>query len=341
MKDFWIKWRHEIVRGAVLFGGVVAVGLLIASGFHRVSMKVNDLAHGFPAQVRNFTANMGTDFSAPGRTHGDPWNWHKKLAPGQSLTIRNISGPIDLQSGGGPEATVTTEKSWLGNDSATVRMVSVETATGVTICAVDVESHNDECGVHSWSTDNHHNHNGVAVKFTIQVPKGVNVDIGTVTGDVQITGGTGAVTAKSGMGDVTVTTMGWPVDIESGTGDVSATLGAPGQGVANVKAGTGDVSVTLPEHANLTVDAHTGTGDLSDEFGIPVVEQKYGPSKSLAGILGVGGGRLSLVSGTGDIALNKAAVINIQVSPVVAPTIRHAPRAPHAPKPAETTVHPK
>lgn len=341
MNNFWTKWRHEIVRGGLLFAGVVAVGLLIASGFHRVRQRVTEtISQGLPAQIRNITANLGVDFDAPGRTHGDPWNWHKQLAPGQRLTIRNISGPVDLQSSAGSEATVTTEKSWIGNDSATVRVVALETASGVTICAVDVESQSDECGGHHWSSGNHHSHNGVAVKFTIQVPKGVNVDIGTVTGDVQIMGGTGAITAKSGTGDVTATTMGWPVDIESGTGDVSVTLGAPGQGLANVKSGTGDVSVTLPTSANLTLDAHTGTGDLSDDFGLPVIEQKYGPSKSLAGKLGSGGGRLSLGSGTGDIAINKADRISLVVSPT--PVVARAPRAPHAPKPtAVTVVHPK
>ena len=35
MKDFWLKWRREIVRGALLFTTVLVVGLLVISWVNR------------------------------------------------------------------------------------------------------------------------------------------------------------------------------------------------------------------------------------------------------------------------------------------------------------------
>src|SRR5690349_6899419 len=97
---------------------------------------------------------------------------------------------------------------------------------------------------------------------------------------------------------------------------VSATLGAPGREDATVKSGTGDVSVSLPAQVNLSINAHTGTGDLSDEFDLPVSEAQYGPSKSLTGNLGSGGGVLTLTTGTGDISLNKVDRSQVRVTGV-------------------------
>lgn len=317
MKSFWMKWRAEILRGSVIFVVVVGAGLALVSALHN---GVNRLKSGtrdiIPQLAQGFSVSMGGGFDDPGRTHGDAWSWHKKLAAGQQITIRNTNGPVEVHPAEGSELLVETEKSWLGEDSAAVQVLVNESSNGVTLCAVMVDSWNSDCtgGRHGSSRD-HHGSPKVAVKFTVHVPSGIKVDVESGVGDVNVDGGTAALRVHSATGDISVTSAAWPVDLVSNTGDVSATLGAPGREDATVKSGTGDVSVSLPAQVNLSINAHTGTGDLSDDFGLPVSEAQYGPSKSLTGNLGSGGSVLTLSTGTGDISLNKATSVTVvQVS---------------------------
>jgi hypothetical protein len=317
MNDFWRKWRAEILRGSVIFVAVVAVGLALVSAARNGANRLRNGARGFLPQIAQSINDGGGGFDGAGRTHGDAWSWHKKLAPGQQLSIRNANGPVEVHPADGTETSVETEKSWLGDDSAAVQLVASDGPNGVTICAIMHGSQESACGAQHWTSSNdHHGSSRVAVKFTVHVPSGVKIDVQTGLGDVNVDGGTADLTVLSGTGDISVTSMSWPVDLTSGTGDISATLGAPGRGDARMKSGIGDVSVTLPAHANLSIDAHTGVGDLSDEFGLPVAEAQYGPSKSLTGNLGSGGSVLSLATGTGDIALNKVDHISVNVTQV-------------------------
>ncbi|HEX4562231.1 MAG TPA: DUF4097 family beta strand repeat-containing protein [Gemmatimonadales bacterium] len=336
MKSFWMKWRAEILRGSLIFVVVVGAGLALVSAFHKGVDSLKSTRGIIPQIAQSLSAGMGGGFNDPGRTHGDAWTWHRKLVPGQQITIHNNNGPVEIHPAEGPETVVETEKSWLGTDSAAVQIIANDGPNGVSICAVMEGSQNGDCGgARHGRSNGHRGSPKVAVKFTVHVPSGVKIDVESGLGDVKVDGGTADLTVHSGMGDISVTSMAWPVDLFSGTGDVSATLAAPGRADARVKSGTGDVSVTLPAQVNLSINAHTGVGDLSDEFDLPVSEAQDGPSKSLTGNLGSGGGVLSLSTGTGDIALNKA---NPSGTPVTRVKVTKAARgvnvvAPVAPTP--------
>lgn len=318
MKSFWMRWRAELLRGSVIFVVVVGLGLALVSAWHNgVDNLKARTGNIIPALAEGFGASMGGGFDDPGRTHGDAWSWHKKLAPGQQITIRNNNGPVEVHAAEGTETLVETEKSWLGADSAAVRVIANETSDGVILCAVSVDSRNGDCGSERHGSSNdHHGTPRVAVKFTVHVPSGVKVDVTSGVGDVDVDGGTAALRVHSGTGDIKVTSSAWPVDLVSGTGDISAMLGTPGREDATIKSGTGDVTVSVPAQVNLSINAHTGAGDLSDEFDLPVSEAQYGPSKSLTGNLGSGGGVLTLTTGTGDISLNKADRSSVHVTRV-------------------------
>ncbi|HKV70203.1 MAG TPA: DUF4097 family beta strand repeat-containing protein [Gemmatimonadales bacterium] len=342
MKSFWMKWRAEILRGSVIFVVVVGAGLALVSAFRTGVDRIKTSTRGFiPQLAQGLNVSLGGGFDDPGRTHGDAWSWHKKLASGQQITIRNTNGPVEVHAAEGSETLVETEKSWLGSDSAAVQVVANETSDGVTLCAVMAGSRNGECGgERRWTSNDHHGIPKVAVKFTVHVPSGVRVDVEAGVGDVIVDGGTAGLKVHSATGDISVTSMAWPVDLVSNTGDVSATLGAPGREDATVKSGTGDVSVSLPAQVNLSINAHTGTGDLSDQFDLPVSEAQYGPSKSLTGNLGSGGAVLTLTTGTGDISLNKVDRSQVRVTSVRVGKGAHgvtvvAPVAPTPPAPAK------
>src|SRR5713226_520785 len=124
MNDFWLKWRREIVRGGVLFVAVVAVGLwatnLVRGGRWRVM-----------SELKNTLGALSVDFDAPGRTHGDTWQWHGTLSAAQTIRIRNMNGPITVEHTPGNLAEVLVEKSWERSTPQSVRLVALPSTAGV------------------------------------------------------------------------------------------------------------------------------------------------------------------------------------------------------------------
>ena len=190
MNDFWLKWRREIVRGGVLFVAVVAVGLwatnLVRGGRARVM-----------SELRNTLGALSVDFDAPGRTHGDTWQWRGPLTAAQTIRIRNMNGPISVERTPGSQAEVLVEKSWEHSTPQSVRLVALPGTSGVTICALwgDQASCNPEGHYEAVGGGGHRS--DVAVRFKVLVPKGVAADVTTMNGALQITGVTGALNATT------------------------------------------------------------------------------------------------------------------------------------------------
>lgn len=334
MNDFWKKWRAEILRGSVIFVAVVAVGLALVSA---VRSGANRARQFIPELAQTFNASMGGGFDDPGRHHGDPWSWHSHLNAGQTLALRNLNGPIEVTAAPGTETLVTVEKSWLSSEPGSVTIQAIPTSSGTMICAIWPGSTGGECNAgHNMNVHlNGRQRNDVAVKFVVQLARGVKVDVGSIAGDVDITGAAAGVVVSTVSGDQSVETSSWPVTLNSVSGDISATTGLPGGEPAKVNSVSGDVSLNLPASADVVVHANSLSGDLQDDFDIPVEEAKYGPSHSMSGTVGKGGALLDLSTVSGDISLGKASsvhVVRLQKKHGVTAVV--APVAPVVPAPA-------
>lgn len=110
------------------------------------------------------------------------------------------------------------------------------------------------------------------VSYDIQAPAGVAVTGGLTSGDVRLTGvksadvtltsgdivvsgATGAVTASSRSGDMTVNGAKGKVTLQAGSGDLRAVDLA---GPVNARTNSGDVDITLTAPANVTAEASSG-----------------------------------------------------------------------------------
>lgn len=335
MKSFWMRWRAELLRGSVIFVVVVGLGLALVSAWHsglnNLKAKTGNL---IPALAHDFGANFGGDFDAPGRNHGDSWSWHAKLNAGQTLAIRNLAGPVEVTAAPGAETVVTAEKSWLNSDPNSVIVQAVPTSAGTMVCAVWPGSTGNCSGGQNLTVHaNGHGQNDVAVKFVVQLGRGVKIDVGGISGDVQVQGATAAVTANTVSGDVSVESSSWPVTLTSVSGDISVTTGTPGTEPAKVSSVSGDVKFYLPAHPDVSVHATTMSGDVGDDFDIPVQEAKYTNAQSLNGSIGKGGPLLTLSTVSGDIELNKVTSASVWTVPKkgAPPTAVTAPAAPAKP----------
>jgi putative adhesin len=270
---------------------------------------------------------------------GTRFTWSERVAAGQWLRIYGNNGRIQVTEATGDAAEVVGEKELRRGRPEDIAFEVRKTSDGVTICAIIADEDCDDEGVRHhgrWNDD----YNGRRVNFTVRLPKGVNVAIGSGNGDVAITGATaearaasgngkvrvsagGAVRASSGNGEVNVERAGGPVRASSGNGRVTV---ATSRGPVNASSGNGDVEVSmdaiadLPDDMDLSsgngtvtvtvpadfsgeLDASTGSGKFYSDFPL-TVRGRIDPQRVRATI-GKGGRRLTMRSGNGDVELRK------------------------------------
>ncbi|WP_432494018.1 DUF4097 family beta strand repeat-containing protein [Kineococcus auxinigenes] len=129
-----------------------------------------------------------------------------------------------------------------------------------------------DCGSGSWLSP-------CEVDWELTVPEGLDLNLRTGTGDQELTGVFGAVTARAGTGDVRWdSASGGSLDVETGTGElevrgeVASLRARAGTGdveawfdtaptTVEVTTGTGDATVRVPTDGTYAVDVSTGLGD--------------------------------------------------------------------------------
>ncbi|HEU4699456.1 MAG TPA: DUF4097 family beta strand repeat-containing protein [Gemmatimonadales bacterium] len=234
------------------------------------------------------------------------FRWHGALAAGKTVTIKGINGDIQASGTSGREVEVSAVKrAGREGDPADVKIVAVEGADGVTICALYPARRGRPANTcepgRGGSSSNERN--DTEVDFTVRVPAGVRFDGSTVNGSVQATG----LTA-----DASVSTVNGSVDLQTrGTGEgrtvngkVNVVMGqADWSGRLHFATVNGSINVTLPASTSAEVEASTVNGSLESDFPL-TVRGKWGPRR-MNGTIGSGGRTLELETVNGSITLRR------------------------------------
>ncbi|MGH7608103.1 MAG: hypothetical protein ACREME_12270, partial [Gemmatimonadales bacterium] len=222
-RRFLRTWRRELIRGGVLFGLVLGVGLAIG----RVKANVADEWEALRS-FGNFDfgdLGAGGDLFGSGRDIGDEWEFRAALTAGQQIWIRNTNGPIDVVPSDDDSLAVVAEKSWRRSSPSRVEIVAVPTARGVTICALwDARERRCEDGGEYHLRGVHKN--DVAVRFMIHLPRGIRLDASTVNGAVEIDGVSAPVDVSTLNGRILVRTSVGPVSASTMNGSIEAIMHA-------------------------------------------------------------------------------------------------------------------
>src|SRR5262249_40855541 len=143
------------------------------------------------------------------------FKWSGHIAAGRMIRVRSLNGPITVAAANGDNVEVTATKRWRRGDPTVVHIDAKKYGAGdenVIICAVWGEDATcDERGYDSHNDsrrDPRLRNNDVSVEFHVLVPKGVNVAVNTVNGDVQVDGVTSDVDAGTVNGEVDIATSG-------------------------------------------------------------------------------------------------------------------------------------
>lgn len=320
-REFWLRWRSDILRGVVIFGVVLGGGLFVRSLVHRGR-----------AQLSGLERSFDTDFFASDRQRAEPWTYVTPLASKRTLWVRNVNGSITVEPADAGSVEITAERTFRHSAADSVRIVTAESEKGITVCAVWPGTSSDgTCGPDGhYTSDPKLRGNDVAVVFTVRVPRGVKVDASTINGDVEVRGASAPIGVVTVNGDVTIETSGGPVRAVTVNGDAQATIrGFAEPGDVNITTVHGDAMLDLPDRVDAVLDGHTVTGDISSDFPLTIAG-KFA-SHNLSGTLGKGGRRIHITTVAGDVQVRKASD-SVQAIPAAprGPTPPTPPRAPRS-----------
>ncbi|MGI4759767.1 MAG: DUF4097 family beta strand repeat-containing protein [Janthinobacterium lividum] len=144
------------------------------------------------------------------------------------------------------------------------------------------------------------------ITYEVTVPAGTPLRITTLTGDVDLSGLHGAITAKTVSGDLLLSALSGPVNVRSVSGDVKLN----GLSGSTVEAATvsGDVDLTWPpaRAAELSLKSVTGEVYADPAVSFSNLKAKSYVGYQLHGSYGAGGGPLvKLESVSGDVFFRK------------------------------------
>ena len=212
-----------------------------------------------------------------------------RIGAGGQVRIGNVSGDVIVTGYDGDAIIVRGTKKGRDRDQ-----VEIEDRSG---------TGNVDIGVHYPKNCNC----DASIRFDVQVPRSVNYDfdhIGSVSGDVRVTGVTGRLHASAVSGDVHVTDVSGSVSASAVSGNVKVEINRL-DGSDDMKFSTvsGDVSVMLPSSLAADVDMSSFSGSIKTDFAIEVRSERYGSRNTARAKLGEGSRRLKMSSVSGDLSL--------------------------------------
>lgn len=298
LRQFWFGWRKEIVRGGLIFGAVVVIGLAVTRMFGWLPLGL----------AQNFRDLENIDFGHSGDDHNRDWqeayHWIGPMHQGHVVWIRNTNGPVSVEESENDSLIVEADKSARRSDPESVEIRVVEKSGGITFCAV-WQAAVMECGAEGEYRMKDQRKSDVAVRFRVFLPKGVKLDASTVNGGVDVAGATAALTLATVNGRIQATSQG-PIRANTVNGSIHATMESLGRDdEVELKTVNGSIEAELPAATNGELDASTVSGRVSTELPIQLVG-RISP-RNIKARLGSGGRRLVLSTVNGSIEITEAA----------------------------------
>jgi DUF4097 and DUF4098 domain-containing protein YvlB len=246
-----------------------------------------------------------------GEAYKDTFSKTLPLKAGERFSLKNVNGGVTIATWKDDKVEIKAVKTARRNeeDLAKVEIRVEESAGSVSVKAV-------------WPK--FPRRANVTVDFTVMVPEGVNLaEVGTVNGDVDVTGrygraevGTtnGSVTVKDASGELEADTTNGEVRVSRFDGRIKADTTNGDIRLVGVtlkdglSAETTNGSITLgvasPEALNADLRASTTNGHISVDFPI-TLQNLHQSRRRIEGRIGQGGPEISLHTTNGSINLTK------------------------------------
>lgn len=247
--------------------------------------------------------------AAGGGEAQEPFRWRGRIAAGETVEVRGVSGDVRAEPASGSEVeVVAVKRAGRHGDPEDVRIEMVRKGNGVLICAVYPSRGGERRGgeeqeCRSRIVVDSDEQNDTRVDFTVRVPAGVRLVARTVSGDVEAHSLRGPVEGHSVSGDVRISTSAW-AEAATVSGNVEVKLGSVGSGeTLRFRTVSGNVEVALPAGADAEVRASAVSGRVHSDF--PLEVNRGFMHQHVRGTLGRGGRRIELETVSGSVRLRR------------------------------------
>jgi hypothetical protein len=242
------------------------------------------------------------------QTDSKAFRWAGRVPQGAWVRVQNVSGAINVERATGDQVEITATKTWRRGDPQDVRIEARKFGPNdesVIVCAFWTDNAScGEQGYHSSGDRRGGRSNDVSVEFTVRLPAGVRVNVGTVNGEIMVDGATAEVRAGTVNGGVEAYSTGGPVTASTVNGNVRVRMGRLA-GSEDLRYGTvnGNVIVEFTGDIDADIELTTVNGRLQSDF--PLALQGRIDPRHLRATIGKGGRRIRLTTVNGNVELRK------------------------------------
>ncbi len=244
----------------------------------------------------------------PAFVSGQDFRQTYRLPAGGTINIGNVSGDVKV----------------IGSNTDSVTVIGTKTGRDLDQVSVEDRSSGNTVDVRVRYPE-HCRNCQASINFQVEVPIELTYrfdHIASVSGNVEVTGVQGQLSAKSVSGNVVVRNITGPVNAQSVSGEVRVEQVA---GSVNAKSTSGNVEVEISRlegneamefasvsgnvqvkvPAGLSADAELSvlSGSLKTDFPLQIEERDSGPGRRAHGQIGGGARRLKMTSVSGNISL--------------------------------------
>jgi hypothetical protein len=243
----------------------------------------------------------------------DRWTWSGMVEPGRMVYVRNLNGPVRVETSSGTTVEVTATKVIRRDGNPEDVRITAEQRSNhgdVVICARwNDRTDCDEDGYRTHSVSNFWNWgrdrgNDVGVEFVVRVPRGIRITASTVNGGLEITGAESEVNASTVNGSIIARSNGGPVRAHTTNGSLDIRTSMLGTGTLDYSTTNGQINLEIPDNSRADVELRTVNGSISTDF--PLTVDGRFTARRVRGSIGGGGQLLRLATVNGSIHLRKA-----------------------------------
>jgi DUF4097 and DUF4098 domain-containing protein YvlB len=223
------------------------------------------------------------------------------LQAGGYLSLENINGDVTIEGWKKNEVSISAVKNGKSKDLDRIKIVvEVDKYEGKDWIHIETDYAESRGGFLNFLN------NAGSIDYTIKAPSdAILEDIELVNGNLKVAGITGYLSLGTVNGSITATGMAGDAWVETVNGnlDLSFDKMSDGQSV-DLESVNGAIVLRIPAKANAKVGAETLNGNISSEFGLTVEKGEW-VGRSMEGLVGSGGARITLETVNGSIDVKK------------------------------------
>ncbi len=223
------------------------------------------------------------------------------LQAGGYLSLENVNGNVTIEGWKKNEVSISAVKKGTSKDLDRIKVVvEVDKYEGKDWIHVETEYLKSRDGFLGFlSSDGR-------IDYVIKAPSdAILEDIELVNGNLKVSGITGYLSLGTVNGSITASGMAGNAWVETVNGNLDLSFDKMSKGqTVDLESVNGIISLRMPAKANAHVDAETLNGNISSEFGLTVEKGEW-IGRSMEGLIGSGGARITLETVNGSIDVKK------------------------------------